>query len=209
MKILVLGNSHVAALRSAYGIKYSGNNEYYFIARPQGFGGLNGLKYQVESDRLLREDITGFVSWEDRPLSEYDAFVFVGYRVPYLDDGRTFYSSAILKARYSDVITERIHLKLAVLISESINKKVYIISHPFQDSEYRPGSTYDSHQKRIDILNDLIIGSKIDFLPIPELVVETGHAKMKSIYLKDDGAHGNEEYGAVILSEIDMKLADI
>jgi len=203
VKVLVLGNSHVACLRMANQNRYQGNTHYEFIARGQGRGGLNGV--EIRDGKLFHARPKQFNGWYADELSTFDAFVFTGSATP--QQPNQAYSSALLRTWKTDLLTQHDALRLSSELVRQLNKPCIILPRPFPKAGQTEAMSYSSHKADTQWANDWI-GEGISYASLPEETVVDRKAQTDPKYLLEDGSHGNELFGATCLNEVDKILKD-
>ncbi len=201
MKILVLGNSHVASLRMAYGNQYQGKNHYEFTARGQGKGGLEGVI--IQNGKLFHVAQEGFDAWCSDPLSTFDAFVFTGNGTP--AQPHQAYSSALVRAWKKDLFTEHQSLRLSSELVRQFNKKCIILPRPFPMAGRTEAEASAAHEAYVQWLNRWI-GDGITYARLPKETTLDGKTQTKPEFLMEDEVHPNEFFGAIWLRNIDKSL---
>lgn len=206
MKILVLGNCHVASLKMARDRGYEGSNDYHFVVRNQGTGGIEGLSISDEG-RFVHDDLTHFVSWTEEGVEAFDGFVFVGHVLGGMDEEEAIYSSAVSALRMADMLESRAHLRLAEEISRDLGKPCLLLSRPL--TEIAHNMTFGDHRARVAWLNGLFDRPTMRFLANPEETVDPETQMTRIDLLTEQMRHGNERFGASVMDMIDRALEEM
>jgi hypothetical protein len=203
MKVLVIGNSHVAAIKKAYSNIEGFGISCSFIARPAGGLGINTLYLRDGNILNSDKDGKGFSAWTNESVDSFNAFMFVGRVLPRMPPNR--YSKALIEAWKEDLIKDRTDFNLGSKIAKRTQEKVIYMDKPFF-SDYETSNSYSDHVKNIRLLNRLMNNPLLKFLPNPEPAIADNLQKTKSEYALSDGRHMNKDYGLLVLNELQKEL---
>lgn len=209
MKILVLGNSHLAVLKNSWADIEARRPDLSadFIGRPGGRGGMTGLEIV---DGLLRpkRGETGFfssVQGHQFRIADYGAFVLIGYPQIVLDPKR--YSKALLEKYAEDYVLSKRSKKIdgiASLINESTKASVVLVPEPFRID----GTMKTDIPSYVHVINTLderyFRASGYRLVSQPVDTIHEERMATKSVYgtHPDDPLHMNKEFGVLLWNRI-------
>lgn len=170
LRICVLGNSHVGALRRGWGALKA----EHFDVQPVFFASpgrsLRGLQRQDARLVPMLPGVAKYLSltsggFSEIALGEFDAFVLVGmaFLMPQLDCRHT---SAVLSATCQDAWATSISAELVSLIRESSGAPVLVAHNPLpaarQPNPYLRPLTYAA---TMEVMQDCVVPPAVQLLP--------------------------------------------
>lgn len=197
MKICIIGNSHVAALKSAWENHFDESNKRqinitFFAARG------NALKFlKPDSNRLipttrqLEKSLTFTSAGETFiDLNAYNAFLLYGlYTDPYhVND--LFYSKALIEDFIKEYSSDSLMLSILEMIPQDLGKKIYIGHNPMycekpEVNRQLAESPYDYYYRGISFINDRIFSLYgAELLPQPNHTIAANGRNTLSKYCK-------------------------
>lgn len=202
-KILILGNSHVASLKTAY--SQLSSSTMHFISRSMGRGGLSGIGLDRTELTGVGENL-GFKFYPNNKdflsLSEYDAIVLVGLPVS-IFDYRIFshhFLSALAKEYFCSDRNQFSSL-INKFKGSGLNNRVLIVEKPFPIKSGRI-LAYKEYLDGVEYFNKNFLNEHgLSIVPQPEETT-SGHLCLtdsKFLASSDDLKHMNAEYGAKVL----------
>lgn len=228
----MLGNSHVASLRSGWDQISDAYPQYsytFFAAR-----GFLISKLELEDNMLIPKSLELFNSFTYTSggkgkvdLKEYDLFLIYGldFKVPILDARN---SSGLLKALFSDVYSESLTFDLAKKIRGVVSVPIYIGHIPLEACNPNfynaPPKNSLSYENCIEKMQSAIEIPNITLMKQP-LITRNGEYHSKQEYSKgsrrldigdhisnqlhpnDDFMHMNGQFGALWMVDFLGKLA--
>lgn len=221
MKICVIGNSHVGALKLAWDelrLDYPGKEFTFFAC------GGSGMKEMVVSNgrfiagnvRLKRrlEYTSGGVG-EVVP-EDYDLFLVYGLGLALTPfDETAFYSLAVKEAARKDRLEKSLNFRVCELLRTITNKPVFIAHNPFPSQALKKGKRVSIDKVREEVSwCKKFLECRASFVSQPEVTIvdgfytkqeyskgsrklETGDKDDGDLHPEDDFTHMNVEYGKV------------
>lgn len=222
MRLCVLGNSHVASLKSGWDAisgDYPDVSITFFAARQRALDGLHLQEGKlVPQTDILAKNIaftSGGLTQVD--LQSYDAFLCyaLGLPTPVLDPR---YSSAVTKLIFSDVFSRSLNIKIARLIRRGTTKPLYIAPNPrVADTPHtpKPGltkqldyrATIALMQRELNLDRSKIIpqppetltpgGFTLGRFSIGSIRLDVGDAISGEVHPASDIEHMNRDFGTI------------
>lgn len=228
MKICVIGNSHLAALRQGWSTcksDFEGIDLTFFGSTRDRMRGLvlaEGLIAPIEGDKPLLRQMTivsggkGFID-----PSEYDAFIVYGllFRVPALDYR---WSSAVSLATCADAYQASVAHYVVSLVRSVTNKRVLVGAVPLRSARARPpkvpADTMIGYKSCAEFMRKAVVESGAEFVPQPSVTVGDGWFT-RDVYAKgavslmsgedvgsSDTLHMNSKFGELSIRDFLTRL---
>ena len=222
MKVCVLGNSHVSALKLAWdelAATYSSINIDFFAAKGKSLGGLSVAGDKLVAGKPSLKKSIAYTSGgkESVSVSEYDAFLVYGltFKPPILD-------RRLSQAVISDCCIDNYRLSVNGQLAEmvrTISSVPVLAGHapfPTRLNEKQHPSEAVPYATVLDILNSEFEDDGFAFVPQPEQTIEeewttmsafavgaprlvTAEHKVGNVHEEVDGLHMNSEFGKLYI----------
>jgi len=224
MKICVIGNSHVGAIKLAWNVLAERYNNYSLTFFACGGTGLNKLVVEhgkfVASDSRLKKRI-GYTSggvYEIDPDC-YDVFLLygMGFSLTAFDDDVAFYSQAVKEAARRDRLERSLSYSVFKKLKAITDKPIFIAQNPYPSQAISKGKAISGENKLEEVnWHRLFFKDRASFVEQPAETVyhgaytklefskgsrklETGDSDDNELHLSDDFVHMNIDYGRVWL----------
>lgn len=218
MKLLIIGNSHVAAIRNAVkGLDLSNHDNIDFISRSMGNGGVAGINIGNGVISKLDLDKKGFKFFftdikEQKGnliLEEYDSIVVVGTE-PSLFDYREF-SNSMLRDLSEELCNSNSD-QFSVLISDirkNYSKQICLLEKPISTRNSRRLSQ-NCYKESIDYFNAKYLERfkvKILTQPTESFIKGVTVTAPEFQAQPDDFTHMNADFGVLQILRLKEELA--
>ena len=227
MKICIIGNSHVAALKLAWENHFDkrckkDNDITFFASRGKS---LRSLK--LENNKLIPDSehlkknlraTSGGKSFID--LASYDVFLLYGLGVRPYYASNLFYSKAVIDDSIKDYYFSTLAVKILKMIKSNPRKKVYIghnpmpNKNPYTVTQFRE-SRNGHYQRGMFLVNERFFGALgTELLKQPNKTISSCGMHTSTMYGKGalrlydgkpfpqtDNSHMNEDFGKIWLDQ--------
>lgn len=169
MKICIIGNSHVGALKRAWDELFDAEIKLkyeltFFAAKADGISDLelNGNVLAPNSDVIRRSIEFTSGGYGEIKLDNYDAFLIHGL-VPSYFDSNVFYSISAIDRSLNDLYLDSIGYNIYSMITNVFKGPVYLGHPPLKSNEKLESLDYSEnhsllYSKGIDIVNKKYFG---------------------------------------------------
>lgn len=232
MKIGVIGNSHVGALKRAWDLfSLEDKKEIDLTFFAVGSRGMQDLeprdgkliaKTQKLADALI---FTSEGKSEIDPL-EYDIFLLYGlFAAAHFKENEKFYSKAATQRAMQDLVENQLSFEVLLKLRSITNKKIYVGHNPFKAAENIINmKAHDGYLTGLKELNDKVYNQyNAEIIPQPlETIVNlrstnpiytknskklaTGKKEDNELHPEQDNFHMNDDYGRLWLIEFINRL---
>jgi hypothetical protein len=165
MKICIIGNSHVGALKRAWDTispAYPGLEMVFFAHRGNGMAALKRQgKQLVPTSDALAAAIKFTSGGLDRIVpNDYDAFLIYGLRAsPNFGDNDRFFSRQVRQQAVEDLTGNTLSLRILKMVRQLTDTRIYLGHDPLNSaSADRPDASNAPYESGIAILNDCVYG---------------------------------------------------
>lgn len=188
MKVCVLGNSHVSAVKTAWDqIQPTFQSQVelsFFAARgdgPKNFV-LDGSELQPKTEDLKRQISFTSGGLEKVLLDDFNIFIVYGLGFNVIKETDTFYSQAVKNCTFEDRYFTTPALHLIHLVRQYTNKPIYVGAHPFRasDSENTKKPIAQELSRAIALLKEQF-SQRYNVVYVPQNAITTTDGKFTQI----------------------------
>jgi hypothetical protein len=231
MKICVIGNSHVGALKRAWDKLSPANPTREMVFFAHRVDGMAALK--VEGNQLVptSESLEAAMKFTSGGLDhilpkDYDVFLIYGLRAnPNFDSGDRFISRQVRQQAVDDLTQNKLSLKILKMVRQLTDARIFLGHNPLSSaSALVPNTSTEAYESGIAVLNELFygpMGAEMLVQPLRTIVngrntdaafsqdsqrLAISDSKGEDRHPKGEDRHMNQAFGEIWLGEFFARL---
>lgn len=234
MRVCIIGNSHVGALKRAWDSFVSEERDVvnitFFAVGSDGMKGVDvkGNCLVAGNDKLKSAFVFTSGGKAEIDPTEYDVFLLYGmFAKAFFKDDSKHYSKSAIDCALKDLVKDQLSFNVLIKLRSITNKKIYIGHNPFKAaSESSKNVVHEGYLSGLAELNQRVYkdyNSEILPQPLSTIVnrkftniifsrnskkLATGTSADNELHPEQDNFHMNDEFGKLWLSAFIQLLLD-